>query len=212
MTRLSRFIARGVVLALAVGAGLAIAAAPARASNFGSIACAIDPFGEVRTCVSLANNNVHAVRVGGYGLDEIPFLPYAHDNVIAYELDPTDLHAYLDPADPVPDVWVMDRNYGPGVAAWTECPTNNSGSGGTHPNFWCRGQVVRYNAFFYLSMTGFYDNPQQVETIVCHELGHTVGLRHPADTFDPSTCMGAPGQGRPTTYSAHDVAHINSRY
>ena len=48
-------------------------------------------------------------------------------------------------------------------------------------NRWCRGQIARFNAIF---APGY--NQLARDWIACHELGHTVGLRH---IVNNATCM-----------------------
>ncbi|MFY1669367.1 matrixin family metalloprotease [Plantactinospora sp. WMMB334] len=46
--------------------------------------------------------------------------------------------------------------------------------------------------------------------IVCHELGHTVGLRH---STSAGTCIYTyPTAATTTGLEAHDLAHINTQY
>lgn len=44
--------------------------------------------------------------------------------------------------------------------------------------------------------------------LVCHETGHSFGLKHP--TTSSTTCMNDPVPSSTTTYSSHDVGHINA--
>lgn len=196
---------RGLVSTVVLLLASALVVAPANASNFGSTACAGSP----RNCVSRANNIYHAVAWEGDrditpGMDIATF--WAVDNVY----NPTDLVAYRDESDPYPDVRVWDYPYGDnGVLAWVECPPDNTGTGGTDPNRWCRGQKLRYNSHYWWNSTE-YDTEDGRRRIACHELGHTVGLRHLSTT---DSCMYQyAGSGGISSLGTHSISHINNNY
>jgi len=130
------------------------------------------------TCPSMANNRWHAVHYGVVGnqwdgIDDATTWSLAnHYNVL-------DLVAYVDQDDPLPDVIVYDHDiYGDNnLFAWVDCPANNTGTGGDESSNtrWCRGQILRYNAFY---ESDWQDTNAARRGLACHELGHTVGLRH----------------------------------
>lgn len=211
--RYSTLTAVGVFFAL-VGVVLLAGAA---AANFGSTdrsACGYNNNNSgwnPRTgCVSLANNRWHVVRpvaLGDWaGLDG--HLDWVLANV--YTAANTDINAYENASDPNPDVIVYDFTYGDnGVFGWVDCPANNSGRGGSGNLQWCRGQILRINASERLD---YFDFPNRGGTrgLVCHELGHTVGLRHlnQADSCMRRTVWGT----RPDTLSDHDIDHLEGWY
>lgn len=128
-------------------------------------------------------------------------------------MDPTDLVAYRDDSDPVPDVWAMDNTYGVTFpVAWVDCPAAHSGIGGTGSNRWCRGQYLRFNASWEPTYSG------EENEMACHELGHTVGLTHNTHNYagQPETydsCMRTDLGSFPSFYSVHETAtHINGNY
>jgi Matrixin len=206
--RRGRFLARQVVFLIFVTAVL-INPAPARASNFGSIC-------DASGCVSVANNVQHAVRESGLLLNDIPGLRAAVTDRVRTVYDPLDLVAYVTTTDPLPDVWAHDDNYGPSandVVAWVDCDGTNTGTGGTHPNRWCRGQIMRFNSYYYHFSSRVYDDDAQRQNVACHELGHTVGLRHHETVPAVGSCMyRIVGVNQTTILNPHDRAHINAYY
>lgn len=100
------------------------------------------------------------------------------------------------------DVCVLDANYG--TTGWygiTECIGTSFGS---HPNMRCTRSRVRLNLTYY----SFWQNfPRH---LVCHEMGHSVGLQHRGSG---STCLYTPAFGPfPNYWDAHDNAHVNAHY
>jgi hypothetical protein len=193
---------------VAVSAGL-LTGVPAQASNFGSTSCGGSP----TNCVSLTNNIWHVIRWDGQVGNQIPNIDEAVLWALSNVYNPTDLVAYRDESDSLPDVWVHDFDYGynNGVVGWVVCSSDNTGTGGSHPNHWCRGQHARFNAYFYYNYYGFFDTDAQSRNVACHELGHTLGLRHRTDTR--SSCMWTyAGDGGASTLDSHDRSHINGTY
>lgn len=76
--------------------------------------------------------------------------------------------------------------------AWTRCVgaagTSGMTYGGSDANHtrWCRPQRLYYNTYY---AAGYFpsDNPKRY--IACHELGHTIGLRHRRSGEPAVTCM-----------------------
>jgi hypothetical protein len=186
-------------------------------ANFGStdrIDCGYTEGGASNpsNCVSLANNSTHALRPLSLG-DQWPGVDVATQFAIDSIYNPTDLTVYTSNTDPSPDVWALDGFYGQnGVFAWVDCPSGNSGTGGAGSLQWCRGQTLNYNASLLASYpTGLGG----LNGLACHELGHTIGLRH---NTHPTLPQGATSCTRtfppyPANINAHEINdHINPNY
>lgn len=103
------------------------------------------------------------------------------------------------------DVSAVNANYGQnGRWGWTECadPVNGVVYGGTDPDRWCRPQFLDFNDFY--SQTS-----SQKNVITCHELGHTLGLRHSNETS--GSCM-KKDQRTINGITTHDHAMLNGQY
>lgn len=203
---------RGGLAALLAGAAVAVCAgtgSPASA-NFGSQACSGTP----RNCPSLANNTSHSLRF--VSIDDIPNIGIATQWALDSVYDPTDLQAYRNDADTEPDVYVHDGYLNSGFVAYVDCPAPSAGSTsyGSDPYRVCRGQRLYYDSYYY-----FYDDEYDSQTsrrkVACHEIGHTVGLRHWNDYHSGAHSCMFNGATAATVegLASHDVVdHINAYY
>lgn len=111
------------------------------------------------------------------------------------------------------DVTVTDYSYPTyqGVLGWVDCYPSSPTSG-TDPNRRCDRQVLRFNA---ATSASNWDTAAKRRSLSCHEIGHTLGLRHPtAAQGAADSCMKAPfstGDFEQLT-SFHDDDHINAVY
>ena len=107
------------------------------------------------------------------------------------------------------DVRIIDDYYP--TQAWfgrTTCP---SGPSGTYPRKWCYGQKLQLN----LSNVGGWDTDFGRRALLCHELGHTVGLNHPENGYVSSTCLENetnPDGSASNIYDSTDVTKVSGGY
>lgn len=99
------------------------------------------------------------------------------------------------------DLCVFDSNYGDnGLYGWNACAGSVAGS---HPNQTCSLDWVRLNLFPPLTNNLRRSN-------ACHEVGHAVGLRHPAAGTNTTSCMVV--EIINLSLSGHDRNHLNAQY
>jgi len=129
-------------------------------------------------------------------------------DAITTDYNPTDLFLFCCVASG-DDIGVFDAAYGTtgNARAWTSCAPGATygGSEALHTRS-CTPHDIRYN----LSYGAFYDTDGEAFAIACHEVGHTVGLRH-NQTDQGATCMLEP-PGLVKVLDDHDVNHINANY
>ena len=186
-----------VVALLGVAAYIALASlGPSPASaNFGDT-CSTPPNGA--SCVSMANNKWHAVRKSNVDTSFWNSIK----NVAVPKYNATDLSVYVTWSDPNPDVWVQGAWLGDlGPYAAVVCPSGAlHGSHGTNLQ-WCRGQTLSKNTFW-----GF--SPQFSNFTACHELGHTVGLRHRNSQNGCLNERSHTASWYPIYLTSHDISHL----
>ena len=203
------------------------------AGNFGSAPCGGGgTTGVPLNCLSLANNTQHAIkRVAmsdtGTGENDIPDMATAMSRFDDFGYNDTVMRMYITSTDPEPDVVASDFFYPEfdDTVGWVRCSSDNTGTGGSHPSRWCRGQQLRINTYFFLYQSGYLDTTTQRRRVACHELGHTVGLRHrPTDPSQPlpypvpdeiNTCMFTmvhDSWGTNPYIRGHDKNHIDEVY
>jgi len=163
-------------------------------------------------CTSVGDSPRHHVAFDD-SLTE-PLRIALHDTMVE-DYGPTDLVMIeQDAPNGLTDVIAYSSDYGEnGAAGWVYCPRD--APQGTNPegDRWCRAQELHFNLnpryAIYLGDDG------SRAYVACHELGHTVGLRHwgnPPESAGPAaaTCMSADTPDGPTELHADDVARINA--
>lgn len=146
---------------------------------------AIAPTARIRTQTTAALHEVYGV-------------PYSYINTSVVTTSGTE------------DVRVYEGgNFSSSYWAWTYCPSYAS-KGGSGRWVWCRPQVLFYNNGAHPTR---FDSDDKVYGIACHELGHTLGLRHPDDyTGDNSSCMYSVASPLRLDIKSHDEAHLFTLY
>lgn len=114
------------------------------------------------------------------------------------------------------DVVVRAADYGlNGAAAWVVCPADAPRGRNAEGDRWCRHQEMNFNLNpRYAAYLGDDDSRTH---LACHELGHTIGLRHwgnPPASDGPAaaTCMTWNTPDGPTRLHQFDRDHINAYY
>jgi hypothetical protein len=180
VSKVSKIVAVGLL-----GASLAVLEPPALAwaANAGSTTCS----GAPRSCISLS------WYTGGlYRMLIHPSVGYN----MTVELEWVMANAYPSSTTSSPST---------GIVGWVECKPGVTTSG-SHPNQRCSYENLWFNTV-YLDTTNGDSN--YLAAIACHEMGHTVGLRHSADT---ASCL----QNPPIAYqwypTSHDRGELAARY
>lgn len=170
-----------------------MSSAIAYAGNFGSSGSS--GVGGTTNGVWRTNNNNYVIAERNL----TPAVATAINNIESV-YDATDLN-YTDVvsnscSDALRDTCAYDSHYGNnGFIGWNSCWGTVSGS---HPNQQCSVTWVRFNLTYSANRT----------SSACHEVGHSIGLRHRASV---DTCMNVPSSVK-QSLGAHDVDHINLFY
>lgn len=110
-------------------------------------------------------------------------------------VEPTDISTTLFTNSTQKEVNIYDYNYGDtGWYGRWFCQTFKSGT------LWCLDGRVQINLYWSYTVT-------QARSLVCEEVGHSVGLSHSAEN---ASCMSQ--QWDKTLLSSHDRAQLNNKY
>lgn len=181
--------------------------------DIGSFAACDRPV-EPPRCTSVGNTRHHYVYFDASLTDE---LAAAFRETMAEDYQPTALQMY-EQAElaAYTDVIVYSQDYGDnGAAGWVYCPPDAPHGTNFRGHRWCQHQELHLN--LNARYSAYLGDDGSRAYVACHELGHTLGLRHwgnPPETDGPAaaTCMNADTPDGPTDLHQFDVDHINDYY
>jgi hypothetical protein len=164
-------------------------------------------------CVSVGNDSTHFVYIDAA---VPPALAAAVRRALA-DYDRTNLRMILQPAiTPRTDVVVFAADHGAnGAAGWVYCPASAPQGLSAAGDRWCQRQELHFN--LNARYAGYFGDGASRRYMACHELGHTIGLRHwgnPPRSDGPraATCMNPDTPDGPAALAPSDRTRINDYY
>ena len=202
-----------IIALMATGASPAPAAAEHGGAELGSFLECARPVTPPR-CVSVGDNARHYVFID-------PSVPEALAASVrramreAYgptALDMIEESALTDRTDVIVSAADWGQN---GAAGWVHCPADAPQGTNARGDRWCRHQEMHFN--LNSRYAAFFADDDSRTHLACHELGHSVGLRHwgnpPRSDGPPAaTCMNADTPNGPVGLHQFDRDHIDAYY
>jgi hypothetical protein len=114
------------------------------------------------------------------------------------------------------DVIVLAADWGQnGAAGWVICTADAPQGVNARGDRWCRHQELHFN--LNARYGAFFADDDSRTHLACHEIGHSVGLRHwgnPPNSDGPvaATCMNADTPNGPVSLHQFDRDHIDAYY
>jgi hypothetical protein len=165
-------------------------------------------------CTSVGNDIWHFVYID----ESVPRgLAASIRRSMAQVYDPTHLEMIVQTRiTDATDVIVYAADWGAnGAAGWVYCPADAPQGTTRQGDRWCQRQEMHFN--LNPRYAAFFDDRASRDYMACHELGHTIGLRHwgnPPHSDGPigATCMNPDVPNGPVTLHRFDRQHINRYY
>jgi hypothetical protein len=165
-------------------------------------------------CVSVGNDSRHFVYIDR----SVPRdLAAAIRRTMAEDYEPTHLRMRVQSrVTAATDVIVFAGDHGQnGAAGWVFCPADAPQGVNRQGDRWCQRQELHFNVN--PRYAAYFADRASRDYMACHELGHTVGLRHwgdPPQTEGPAaaTCMMPDKPDGPANLHRYDRRHIDQYY
>jgi matrixin len=165
-------------------------------------------------CVSVGDNTWHFVYIDpSVPADLAASLRRAmadvYDPTTLVVIEQTEVNALTDA------IAYADDHGQNGAAGWTYCPPDAPQGTNAHGHRWCRHQEIHFNLNVRYAV--FFGDEASRNHLACHELGHTLGLRHwgnPPASAGPlaATCMNADTPNGPIDLHEWDRENIDAYY
>ncbi|HYN63885.1 MAG TPA: hypothetical protein VES36_04715 [Candidatus Limnocylindrales bacterium] len=165
-------------------------------------------------CVSVGNDARHFIYID----ESVPRgLAAAIRRTMAEDYESTHLRMRVQSRiTAVTDVIVFAGDYGEnGAAGWVFCPADAPHGVNPKGDRWCQRQELHFN--LNPRYAAYFADRGSRDYMACHELGHTIGLRHwgnPPQTEGPAaaTCMTPDNPDGPANLHRYDRGHIDRYY